>query len=93
MPYFFHESDFVDLVDIASKLTYCYCDRQTTPFDHHCYQVDLDGIQLGSRVFGDCDALMRRVMRGVMSIDELREWEEASDDRLVEYALHRLPTS
>jgi hypothetical protein len=41
-------------------------------------------------VFGDCDALMRRVMRGILSADELRDWEEAADARLIEYAMQRL---
>lgn len=33
---------------------------------------------------------MRRVMRGILSADELRGWEEAADSRLIEYAMQRL---
>lgn len=64
-------------------------DRQTTPFDRLCYEVGPDGVQLGSRVFGDCDALMRRVMRSILSANELHEWETAQDARLAEYAKQR----
>lgn len=64
-------------------------DRQTTPFDPLCYAVDSDGCQLGSRVFGDCDALMRRVMHIMLSPDEIHDWELAVDDRLLDYSKQR----
>ena len=36
--------------------------RQPTPFDRICYRVvDKDQGPLGSRVFGDCDRLMKQV--------------------------------
>ena len=62
-------------------------DRQPTPFDKLCY-VTLDRTKgpLGSRVFGNCDDLMREVMREVMPGESLQEWEEGREQRLEEYA-------
>jgi len=65
------------------------CNRQTTPFDQRCYQVDEDNVQIGSRVFGDCDTLMRKVMQRMLSAEELRSWEEGREARLVEYTKQR----
>ena len=43
----------------------------------------------GSRVFGDCDALMRAVMRNILPEDELEEWEGAREDRMLDYDKQR----
>ncbi|XP_033745249.1 NAD-dependent protein deacetylase SRT1-like [Pecten maximus] len=39
------------------------CNRQVTAFDVQCFELDSSGNQLGSRVFSDCDDLMREVMK------------------------------
>ena len=41
--------------------------------------------QHGSRVFGDCDRLFRHVMRHVMGVDNVKEWEEGRGDRMKVY--------
>ncbi|XP_065920603.1 NAD-dependent protein deacylase sirtuin-6-like [Dysidea avara] len=60
------------------------CNRQKTGLDDICYSTD-KGEQLGVRVFGDCDVLMEKVMREVLSLSELRTWEGERDKRLLEY--------
>ena len=60
--------------------------RQTTEFDDICYEKDVvSGRPRGSRVFGDCDALMRELMRCLLSESELRAWEEGREKRLRHY--------
>ena len=61
--------------------------RQTTEFDEICYERAGSGRAepRGSRVFGDCDTLMREVMRCLLSEGELREWEEGRKERLKQY--------
>ena len=54
--------------------------RQPTPYDSLC----VDGP--GSRIYGDCDALMREVMRHLLGEEEVQEWEEGREDRLEHYA-------
>ena len=70
-------------------MTYCLhvgCCRQPTPFDRVCYS---DGSVNGSRVFSDCDDLMQKVMHQLLSADQLQEWENGREARLVEYAKQR----
>ncbi|XP_005108006.1 NAD-dependent protein deacetylase Sirt6 [Aplysia californica] len=57
------------------------CNRQTTPYDDDCGN--------GARVFGDCDRLMREVMRCLLPLPELTTWEKEREQRLVEYSLRR----
>ena len=40
---------------------------------------------MGSRVFGDCDLLMREVMKCILSQKDLRAWEEGRTDRMKVY--------
>ncbi|XP_059141160.1 NAD-dependent protein deacylase sirtuin-6-like [Physella acuta] len=61
------------------------CNRQVTPYDDECYKVGRDMKQLGSRVFGDCDFLMREVMKHIMPSAELQQWEKDRAERLKIY--------
>lgn len=64
--------------------------RQETSFDELCYQRDgMKGSPRGSRVFGDCDALMRELMGCLLSPRELREWEEGREERMKHYSTLR----
>ena len=45
---------------------------------------------MGSRVYGDCDALMREIMKNVMAEDDLKEWEEGREARMEEYDKQRV---
>ena len=60
--------------------------RQETCFDGFCYERDRESSTArGSRVFGDCDTLMRELMRCVLSESELREWESGREKRMKHY--------
>ena len=60
--------------------------RQETNFDELCYRRDsVSGVGRGSRVFGDCDALMRQLMGCLLFPRQLREWEEGRDERMKHY--------
>lgn len=66
--------------------------RQPTPFDRLCYRVvDKNDGPLGSRVFGDCDRLMREVVKDLLSPEEISKWEEDRDTRKEMYAKQRRP--
>ena len=81
--------------DVAGQRSFSYvcfhlfC-RQPTLFDKICYEVDDEGCQMGSRVYGDCDALMREIMKNVMAEDDLKEWEEGREARMEEYDKQRV---
>ena len=62
--------------------------RQQTGFDAMCFKTEHQQ-QLGVRVFGDCDSLMREVMQHVMEKKELKKWEVEREKRLKEYATFR----
>ena len=67
--------------------------RQETGFDDFCYERDREsGTARGSRVFGDCDTLMKELMRCVLSESELREWEGGRDKRMEHYDSLRTAT-
>ncbi|XP_069114452.1 NAD-dependent protein deacylase sirtuin-6-like [Argopecten irradians] len=62
------------------------CNRQTTPYDDICERKDPSTkVQLGCRVFGDCDDLMREIMRQMMDSAELEEWERDRQKRMKVY--------
>ncbi|GFN87655.1 NAD-dependent deacetylase sirtuin-6 [Plakobranchus ocellatus] len=65
------------------------CNRQTTPYDILCLLKGPDDQPVGSRVFGDCDILMKQVMSELLTPEELQSWEGGRKDRLVEYGLKR----
>ncbi|KAK3091280.1 hypothetical protein FSP39_018569 [Pinctada imbricata] len=66
------------------------CNRQVTPFDEYCLSMDKNGREtLGSRVYGDCDILMREVMKRMMTNVQLIEWEKARDVRMGQYNAKR----
>ncbi|XP_013397093.1 NAD-dependent protein deacetylase sirtuin-6 [Lingula anatina] len=68
------------------------CNRQPTDFDPMCYKINSETkSQVGSRVFGDCDHLMREVMRCILPQDALQEWEDGREDRMKEYNKQREP--
>ena len=78
------------LFNIAIFMILLYIFRQPTPFDMICGQhTEGSKEPQGSRVFGDCDALMRAVMRNILPEDELEEWEGAREDRMLDYDKQR----
>ena len=69
--------------------------RQETNFDELCSKQDgvSGGGPRGSRVFGDCDALMKELMRSLLSPGQLKEWEEGWEERMKHYdSLRTEPT-
>lgn len=65
------------------------CNRQPTQYDSLCQETTPDGSCLGSRVYGDCDHMMREVMSVLLTEDQLAEWEEGREARLNDYAKQR----
>jgi mono-ADP-ribosyltransferase sirtuin 6 len=67
--------------------------RQETNFDELCYQrgdgVNGGGGPRGSRVFGDCDALMRELMCCLLPPRQLKEWEGGREGRMKHYSTLR----
>ena len=58
--------------------------------DKLCYQVtDTGRTPIGSRVFGDCDRLMKELMKCLLSDEERHEWEAGLPARLKDYAQQR----
>ena len=53
--------------------------------DKLCVSQDKRGIQLGSRVFGDCDSLLSQIMQHLMDHDDLQKWETERTDRIMAY--------
>ena len=45
---------------------------------------------LGSRVFGDCDKLMREVMKYLLSGQDLKNWEDEREQRMKIYNSKRI---
>ena len=63
---------------------------QKTAFDDVCLEQDPQTKEPhGSRVFGDCDLLMRQVMRCLMPADELTKWETDRMKRMKIYDKQR----
>ncbi|XP_061182508.1 NAD-dependent protein deacylase sirtuin-6-like [Saccostrea echinata] len=79
-----------DLVEMGEEPTrLVICNRQVTDYDDTCLELDDKGVPLGSRVFGDCDKLMREVMRCVLPKEELTKWEQERDVRMLTYDTKR----
>lgn len=74
----------VQLLDI-SKMIFASFGRQKTDVDKLCISQDARGIQLGSRVFGDCDSLLSQIMQHLMNRDDLRKWEMERTVRMRAY--------
>ena len=56
--------------------------RQPTPFDRLCYKVlDPEEGTLGSRVFIDCDVLMKLVFENLVDEDVIKDWESGQEER------------
>jgi len=54
--------------------------------------LSLEGQQrtcMGSRVFGDCDVLMREILSLLLTTDELREWHNGAEARSLDYSRQR----
>ena len=68
----------------------CALYRQKTALDDICLEMDSEMKQpRGSRVFGDCDLLMREVMRYLLSADELTTWDNEKMKRMAQYDKQR----
>ncbi len=64
--------------------------RQKTHLDTECLRKDrATNEPTGSRVFGDCDNLMREVMKCILSQDALQEWEAGREERMKSYDSQR----
>ena len=59
--------------------------RQKTDVDKLCISQDARGIQLGSRVFGDCDSLLSQIMQHLMNRNDLQKWEMERTVRMRAY--------
>ena len=62
--------------------------RQKTGFDYLSLRKH-GKEQLGVRVFGDCDDVMREVMGQMLSEEERLEWERGRSERLKVYSSQR----
>lgn len=70
-----------ELVEMGKQpLRLVIVNRQTTHLDGLCCKE-----QLGARVFGDCDQVMREVMRNLLSKEERVAWEDARPQRMKHY--------
>ena len=70
-----------ELVEMGKQpLRLVIVNRQTTHLDGLCCQE-----QLGARVFGDCDQVMREVMRNLLSEEERVAWEDTRPQRMKHY--------
>lgn len=58
--------------------------RQKTGFDYICTQKH-NCEELGVRVFGDCDDLMKKVMRYLMIDKERKVWESERYQRMIDF--------
>ncbi|KAI6650617.1 hypothetical protein LOD99_7667 [Oopsacas minuta] len=79
--------DLVGMGQIPLKLA--VCNRQETEFDDLCYKKSGTDI-LGVRVFGDCDVFMKEIMKQLIPPDELKEWEDKRNERIISYTAKRL---
>lgn len=68
------------------KVRLVIINRQATEFDELCHKRDaVSGEVRGSRVFGDCDLLMKEMMNCLLSEAELRAWENGRVERMKLY--------
>ena len=57
--------------------------RQRTGFDEVCAGVGEGGEVLGVRVFGDCDHVMKELMKLLLSDVEREKWEKERGKRML----------
>ncbi|KAL5258575.1 hypothetical protein ACHWQZ_G009147 [Mnemiopsis leidyi] len=77
------------------------CNRQKTDFDSVCDKTNSKGIRTGSRVFSDCDLLMKCIMSLLstflpsllLNTNDLIQWEGERDLRMKKYDSQRQKTS
>lgn len=72
-----------DLVLMGQRLV--IINRQKTQFDSVCARTSVEGEALGARVYGDCDDVMKHIMRELMEPSDQLKWEEERDKRLQVY--------
>ena len=64
--------------------------RQKTDMDKVCLkQNGTTGEPVGSRVYCDCDVLMKKVMAHLLPAEQLQEWEGQGEDRMIQYDTQR----
>lgn len=63
--------------------------RQSTGFDEVCAGVGEGGEVLGARVFGDCDHVMKELMKLLLSDVEREKWEKGRGKRMLKYNITR----
>ncbi|GFN75450.1 NAD-dependent deacetylase sirtuin-6 [Plakobranchus ocellatus] len=76
-------------VRLTTGLDKCVHGQQTSGYATVCLKKGPDDQLLGSRVFGDCDILMKQVMSQLLTPEELQSWQGERQSRLVEYKLKR----
>ena len=82
---------YIQLLDVSKMHPFITSfGRQKTDVDKLCVSQDARGIQLGSRVFGDCDSVMSKIMWHLMSHDELQKWEMERTVRMRTYDKKRM---
>jgi len=64
------------------------CNRQSTDYDKICRRKE-KGEVLGSRVYGDCDVLMKCIMSLLLNTNELIKWESERGVRMEGYNAQR----
>lgn len=80
-------NDLVEMGQSPQRLV--ICNRQKTPYDKNCTQKDADGHNLGCRLYGDCDKLMRAVMVEVLGPEAHQTWEDQRPQRMAVYDKRR----
>ena len=63
---------------------FIYSSRQKTDMDSQALKRE-NNKQLGSRVFGDCDRLFKKIMRNLYDQKEIEKWEGERCERMEEY--------
>lgn len=61
------------------------CNRQETPLDGQFSRKDPSNEPYGARIFGDCDAFMKEVMKQIFSAEDLETWEKGRKERMKIY--------
>ena len=59
--------------------------RQETPLDGQFSRKGPSGEPYGARIFGDCDAYMKEVMKQIFSAEDLETWEKGRKERMKGY--------
>lgn len=77
-------------VTFYSIVKVCVICRQKTDMDKWCVKKKGESAPpVGSRLYCDCDILMKKVMQHILPADKLKEWEDNRPERMKEYDLKR----